>query len=233
MTFYYLYDQHLEPKYNVFIPMDVTRALRSQTRSLLDEFWAQSYNFDDPWTEDKLPKLLTAFTQVSALITSFANYVERYDNRWTNETYESMHALATDNLNLAFVVAASWQKNRLGDPASQLFQKKMYEITSEQARIIRFKPENDAHLATAIGNGVNFSDTLRTSYYYFMEMGDFTEQEFDQFQGDVSYAVMAAANTISMINDGNEDINILFGSAYKHFNHEYNHSEMAKYLIKF
>lgn len=232
-VFYYLYDENLGPKYNVYIPMDVTRLLRAKTRSIIDNFWAQSYDFDNPWNELKIPKMLNKFTHVSALITSFANYAEKFDNRWNEETYLAMHALATDNTNISMTIVQTWQQTNLGPMTGDLFQRQMHSISEEQAKLIGFTPVDDAHLATAIGNPVNFSETLRTSYYYFMEMGDFTDKEFDDFQHDVSYAVTSASNTIKMIIDGNEDINSLFGHAYGLFQHEFDHASMANHLIEF
>lgn len=232
-TFYYLYNENLEPKYDVYIPMAVTRLLRAKTRDILDDFWAQSYNFDNPWTASKIPKMLNAFTHVSALITSFSNYVEKFDNRWSEETYVAMHALATDNTNISMAVVQAWQQSNLGLITGDKFQNQMRLISEEQAKLIGFIPVDEAHLATAIGNPTNFSETLRTSYYYFMEMGDFTEKEFEDFQHDVSYAITSASNTIKMINDGNEDICSLFGHAYGLFQHEFDHASMANHLIEF
>ena len=232
-AFYYLYNKDLEPKYNVYIPQEVTRLLRARTRDIVDDFWAQSYNFDNPWTVNKIPKMLNTFTQVSALITSFANYVEKFDNRWDEATYVAMHALATDNTNISLAVVERWQKSNLGPITGELFQKTMRLISEEQSKLIGFTPVNEAHLATAIGNPKNFTETLRTSYYYFMEMGDFTEKEFDDFQDDVSYAITSASNTIKLISDGNSDLLDLFGQAYGSFQHEFDHDKMAHHLIEF
>jgi tetraacyldisaccharide-1-P 4'-kinase len=152
-----------------------------------------------------------------------------------------MHALATDNTNLSRFVMQKWQQKTFSEVASETAQNTMRAIAHHQAKQIGFKPTDDNHLAAAIGNPDSFLETLRTSYFYFMEYGPFTDDEFSSFQLDVSYAVMAAHNIIYDLSTSydavsrleNADTLTLYGDAYSSMPKEFDCETMAGDLIQF
>lgn len=251
-TFYCLHDEHLKPKYTVSIPLDVTKTLSLKTEQLADNLWNLSFDFDNPngpWTENTLPQLLLTCTHLSAMISSYANWAEHYDNRWNEETYVAMHALATDILNLSRFTAQRWQLNNLNlDEASDADHERnqiiMRGFADFQSRQIGFSPVDEQHLAAAIGNPNKFLDTLRTSYFYLLETNLFSDEEFSFFQNDLSYATAFSANLIHPLFKFRKDNDVehymkyrdyidLYLEAYDAMPKEYEPELMVKHLIQF